>query len=193
MINFPVQKYSMNELNKVISPIQNRLGHSTFNIWTHTKNMEPWSFRPIKCEACLEVPREYSWAWSEKYTCSTYRVTNFSGLPGTEEIAKMLSYHFWVLFCFLSIAALAAYGSSQTRGQIGACTTATRTLDPSHVCNLYHSLWQCRILNALSEARDWTRILTETTSGPQCPEPEWKVQSYLFWGVFVCECLFLSF
>lgn len=62
MINFPVQKYSMNELNKVISPIQNRLGHSTFNIWTHTKNMEPWSFRPIKCEACLEVPREYSWA-----------------------------------------------------------------------------------------------------------------------------------
>ena len=26
--------------------------------------------------------------------------------------------------------------------------------DPSHVCDLYHSSWQCWILNPLSEARD---------------------------------------
>ena len=28
--------------------------------------------------------------------------------------------------------------------------------DPSRVCNLHHSSWQCRILNPLSEAGDWT-------------------------------------
>ena len=31
---------------------------------------------------------------------------------------------------------------------------ATATLDPSHICDLHHSLWQCRILNPLNEARD---------------------------------------
>ena len=29
----------------------------------------------------------------------------------------------------------------------------------SHVCNLHHSSWQCRILSPLSEARDQTRLL----------------------------------
>ena len=35
-----------------------------------------------------------------------------------------------------------------------ACTTATATLDPSHICDLHHSLWQPQISNPLSEARD---------------------------------------
>ena len=39
-----------------------------------------------------------------------------------------------------------AYGSSQ-----------------AHVCNLYHSLRQCRILNPLSQARDPTHILMDTS------------------------------
>ena len=43
--------------------------------------------------------------------------------------------------------------------QLPAYTTATTTLDPSHVCNLHHSSWQCQIFNPLSEARDWTYIL----------------------------------
>ena len=37
-----------------------------------------------------------------------------------------------------------------------AYTTATATADLSHVCDLHHSSWQCRILNPLSEARDQT-------------------------------------
>ena len=37
-----------------------------------------------------------------------------------------------------------------------AYATATATSDPSHVCDLHHSLWQCHILNPLSEARDRT-------------------------------------
>ena len=49
-------------------------------------------------------------------------------------------------------------------------TTATATLDPSGICDLYHSSWHHRILNPLSEARDQTlvlRILVMVTT----PEP----------------------
>ena len=44
--------------------------------------------------------------------------------------------------------------------------TATATPDPSCVFDLHHSLWQCQILNALSEARDQTCILMETSRIP---------------------------
>ena len=45
--------------------------------------------------------------------------------------------------------------------QLLAYTTVTATPDPS--CDLYHSSWQCRILNLLSESRDWTHILMNTS------------------------------
>ena len=35
--------------------------------------------------------------------------------------------------------------------------------DPSHVCNLHHSSWKCWIFNPLSEARDQTCILMDTS------------------------------
>ena len=44
-----------------------------------------------------------------------------------------------------------------------AYATATPTPDLSCVYNLYHSSWQCRIPNPLSEARDQTRILMDTS------------------------------
>ena len=44
--------------------------------------------------------------------------------------------------------------------QLQAYTTAIATPDPSCICNLHHSLRQHGILNPLSEARDWTHILT---------------------------------
>ena len=57
--------------------------------------------------------------------------------------------------------------------QLRAYTTATATQDPSCICNLLRSLWQPGIFNPLSKARDQTRILTETTSGPYAPtEPQ---------------------
>ena len=60
-----------------------------------------------------------------------------------------------------------AYRISQARGQIGATaaayTTATATWDPSHIWDLHHSSWQCRILNPPSEARDGTCILMDAT------------------------------
>ena len=38
--------------------------------------------------------------------------------------------------------------------QLLAYATATAMWVPSHICDLHHSLWQCQILNLLSEARD---------------------------------------
>ena len=38
--------------------------------------------------------------------------------------------------------------------QLQAYTTATATKDLSHICNLYHSSWQRRILNPVSKASD---------------------------------------
>jgi len=38
--------------------------------------------------------------------------------------------------------------------QLLAYTTAIATLEPSFVCDLYHSSWQSWILNPMSEARD---------------------------------------
>ena len=38
--------------------------------------------------------------------------------------------------------------------QLPAYATATATQDPNHICDLYHSSWQCWILNPLIEAKD---------------------------------------
>ena len=59
---------------------------------------------------------------------------------------------------FLLRATSAAYGSSQALGvlwelQLPPTATATAMPDPSLVCNLHHSSWQCRIPNLLSKVR----------------------------------------
>ena len=59
--------------------------------------------------------------------------------------------------------------------QLLAYITATATQFLSHSCDLHHSLWQHRILNTLREARDKTRILTDTVSGSWPTEPQWEL------------------
>ena len=50
--------------------------------------------------------------------------------------------------------------------QLPAYATATATLDPSHICDLRHSLRPRQILiNTLIEVRDRVCILVDTTSG----------------------------
>ena len=41
--------------------------------------------------------------------------------------------------------------------------TAAAMQDPSRVCDLHHSSWQHQVLNPLSEARDQTHILIDTS------------------------------
>ena len=73
-------------------------------------------------------------------------------------------------FFFLFMATPEAYGrflaGVQVELQLPAYTTTTVTPDQSHIYNVRHSLQQCWILNLLSQARDQTRILTQTMSGP---------------------------
>ena len=47
--------------------------------------------------------------------------------------------------------------------QLLAFTTATGMQDLSHICDLLHSLQQCRIPDPLREARDQTRVLMDTS------------------------------
>ena len=82
---------------------------------------------------------------------------------------------------------------------------ATAMWDPSHICDQYHSSWQCWILNSLSEARDRTHIITDTSrvhnllshmGTPNCflkmgAEPSWVLlKATAFWGLtkaFLCQ------
>ena len=68
----------------------------------------------------------------------------------------LLSISFLLLFLFVLFRRhmeLPGLGV-QSELQVQACATATAILDPSGICDLCHSLGQCRILNPLSEARD---------------------------------------
>ena len=47
--------------------------------------------------------------------------------------------------------------------QLPAYTTAAAAQDPSCICDLHHNSWQRGILNPLSEARDQTHILMDTS------------------------------
>ena len=50
--------------------------------------------------------------------------------------------------------------------ELPAYTTATATPDPSHMCDLCCSLWQCWILNPMSKARDRTHMDTSWVLNP---------------------------
>ena len=68
---------------------------------------------------------------------------------------------FWGGGAFVFLGPPAAYGGSQARVQLELQPpdTATATQDLSHVCDLFHSSWQCQILKPLIEARDQTHNL----------------------------------
>ena len=91
----------------------------------------------------------------------------------------------FLLFCFVLFFFLwptpMAYGSSQARGQIRAM--AATMWDPSHVCNLHHSSWQCQILNPLSETRNWTCNLMETSFISAVLK--WELPIVLVWSIHV--------
>ena len=47
-----------------------------------------------------------------------------------------------------------------------AYTTAIAKPDPSCICDLHHTSWQHQILHPLSEARDRTQVLMDTSQVP---------------------------
>ena len=71
-------------------------------------------------------------------------------------------FSFWLFGATLQHVEVLRLGvKSELR--LPAYTTATARRDLSHVCDLHHSSQQCQILNSLSEARDRTFILIDTS------------------------------
>ena len=71
----------------------------------------------------------------------------------------LIDWSFYGLTCCLKVPGLGV----ELELQLLAHTTAIATPDPSRICNLRQSLWQRGILSPLSEARDGTRILKDTS------------------------------
>ena len=92
--------------------------------------------------------------------------------PTLVELREVLKENFSFAFLFLPFFFLMAVPWHMEVPGLGVDSelhlpayATTATLDPSHICDLHFSLLQCWILTPLSEARDQTCILSETTSG----------------------------
>ena len=118
----------------------------------------------------------HSCSWQNWIPCGyRTRVSIFLLVEGHSQLvtaAKIIclmapsSSFFFFLFFFLGphpwhmeVPRLGAESELQLPGY----ATATATLDLSCLWNLHHSSWQCWIFNALSEARDQTHILMDTS------------------------------
>ena len=80
--------------------------------------------------------------------------------------------------------------------QLPAYTTARAMPDLSCIYGLHHSLWHCRILNPLNEARDRTQILMDTIWVRYCwatmGTPIYPLISLSSLSLFPCELLCVS-
>ena len=81
-------------------------------------------------------------------------------------VSLWISFYFYFIFVFLEpylwhteVLRLGV----ELELQLQAYTTTTATLDPSCICDRPHSSQQCQILNPLSEARDRTHVLMDTS------------------------------
>ena len=87
---------------------------------------------------------------------------------GTPECSfvVLIVFFFFFLFLFLGLnlwhIEVPRLGV-QSEPYLLAYPTATTMPDPSHICELHHSLWQSQIINPLSEARDQNCILMDTS------------------------------
>ena len=137
--------------------------------------LDPW-FQQRGAESKWQNPNTTKWAWERKEAagpevspeCSHQgymMVINW--LWGSQTKVERWPAKILFTFSFLFRAAPAAYRAFQARGGIRAAAaslaTATAMQDPSHICDLHHSSWQCWILNPLSKVRDQTHVLMVTS------------------------------
>ena len=106
-------------------------------------------------------------------------LARFHALLSLFEVVNNFIFEFvFAFFFWLFRATLLAYGSSQAKVRIRAVASSLhnshRNLDLSHICHLLHSSWQLWILNPLSESKDGTCILMDT-SRICFAEPQWEL------------------
>ena len=66
--------------------------------------------------------------------------------------AFLSSFLFLFIFFLFRAAPEVPWLGAKLELQMPVSATAMEVLDPSDICNLCHSLWQCQILNPLSKA-----------------------------------------
>ena len=101
-------------------------------------------------------------AWELPYATSVGKKTN-----KRVQYIHTNCFFCWVfVFCFLGLplqhVEVPRLGI-ESELQLLTYPVATATLDLRHICNLHHSSRQCQILNPLSEARDRTHILMDSS------------------------------
>ena len=101
------------------------------------------SEKPLGPGVCSWTIFKLRFFWKPMYLTGKLRVLK----------KKKIIYFFWPHLCHVEVPGLEV----ESELQLLAYTTAMPTLDPSHTCDLDHSLWQCRVLNPLIEpAFSWT-------------------------------------
>ena len=85
---------------------------------------------------------------------------------GKDQGRRQFAFLFVYFLCFLGLhlwhMGVPRLGV-ESELQLPSYATATAMGDPSCVCDLHRSSWQCQILNPLSKARDRTHILLDTS------------------------------
>ena len=89
--------------------------------------------------------------------------------PGVKWLINIFHFFKFLFIFFFSLLELPLWPIDVPRLgvkqelQLPAYTTAPAMPELSRICNLHHSWWQCWIFNPLSEARDRTCILMDTS------------------------------
>ena len=103
-------------------------------------------------------------------------------ISGIESLALIMTVYSACLFLFLG-----SYPWHMEVPRLGvelAYATAIASPDLSRVCNLHHSSWQCWVLNPLSELRDWTCTLMDTSQIHFC----WATSGTPVYLLFLRKC-----
>ena len=102
------------------------------------------------------------WLYNSKYLPNETQVNivTYCREPGKDHLNKLIKDKLtnnWIFFSFLGLYQWHMEVPRlvvELELQMAAYPTATGTQDPSHICSLQCSLWQCWILNPMSEVSD---------------------------------------
>ena len=126
----------------------------------------------LSVQQLISITREYDSGWGHRLWNKTH--LNLSALPIFIFSGQLRESFYKALLCMcMYIYIVCCLGPHpwqmevprlglKLELQLPAYPTATATWDPSCICKLHHNSQQCWILNPLSEARNWTHILTGT-------------------------------
>ena len=128
----------------------------------------------------------YMYVFFTKCILQYYKICIWLNLGDVESWRRGTNYKVVCGFCcccsFIFVffrVTIVAYGSSQSRGWIGATALVYHSNSgPKLSLHLHHSSQQCQILNPMSESRDRTCILMDPSQVCYC----WDMMGTPIWG-----------